>query len=147
MKEALRDEDGSALIEFLTLTLVLFVPIVYLVIAFFQVQGASFAAEGAARDAGRILATAVDERAGREAAALTAVMAFEDFGLELSGPPELHISCAADPCLTGGAQIHVRVTARVPLPLITTGVARTMGTDVTIDGTAVAVVDRFRERP
>lgn len=146
MRDWLHAEEGSAVIEFLTVTLVLLVPTVYLLLAFFQIQAASFAAEGAARDAGRILATARNEGTGRSAAAMSAQLAFEDFGLATVGPPRLTIDCEADPCLTGGARIHVTVAADVPLPLISTGVARTAGMELTVEGAAVAVVDRFRER-
>ncbi len=47
------DDEGSAAVEFLMLTLLLLIPIVYLVLAVFTIQGASFAAAGAARDAAR----------------------------------------------------------------------------------------------
>ena len=50
----LRDETGSAAIEFVTAGLILLVPIVYLVVALAAIQAGAFAAEAAARQAARL---------------------------------------------------------------------------------------------
>ncbi|HZK05803.1 MAG TPA: hypothetical protein VFC82_08135 [Actinomycetaceae bacterium] len=140
----LQDEDGSAVIEFLGLAFVLLIPLVYLVIAFFQIQGAAFAAEGAARDAGRLMAAGRDELVGRQAAAMAIEIAFDDAGI--TADPVVSIACGASPCLTGGATIQVIVSTEVPLPLIPLGVVDALGATVPVEGTAVHVVDRFVDR-
>ncbi|MGM0386880.1 MAG: pilus assembly protein [Actinomycetota bacterium] len=137
-----REEDGNAVIEFIGMSVLLLVPLVYLTLTFFTIQGAAFAAEGAARDAGRIISTGGDS--SRQAAELAARLAFEDFDLGLDSPPALAVECEANPCSTPGARVHVTVSTRVTLPLINTGLAHTVGAVVPIEGRAVVVVDRFR---
>lgn len=139
------EEDGNAVVEFVTVAFVLLVPLVYLILTFFLIQGAAFAAEGAAREAGRILATNGAE--GVSAARTATRLAFEDFGLGVDAAPSLAVECEANPCGTPGARIHVTVSSRVALPLISTGVAHAAGAVVPIEGQAVVVVDRFRESP
>lgn len=134
------EDRGSALIEFVGMTVLFLVPLVYLILTLFTVQGAAFAAEGAAREAGRILSAG----ASRETAELAVQLAFEDFDLRLGSPPELAVECEAQECLTPGTRLHVTVTTQVPLPLIATGLAHTAGAVVPIEGSAVVVVDRFR---
>jgi len=142
----LREEDaGSAGVEFVTVALVLLVPLVYLILTFFLIQGAAFAAEGAAREAGRILAASGGRPGAQEAARTATRLAFEDFGL--GADASLSFECEATPCATPGARIHVTVTSRVALPLISTGVAHAAGAVVPIEGRAVVVVDRFRQAP
>ncbi len=142
-----QEDDGSAVVEFVTVAFVILVPLVYLIVTFFLIQGAAFAAEGAAREAGRIVATSGDRPASRSAAQTAARLAFDDFGLSTLAPPTVRLHCEADPCTTPGARIHVTVSSRLPLPLISTGVAAAAGAVVPIEGRAVVVVDRFRQIP
>ena len=51
-------ERGSALVEFVFIALVVFVPLVYIVAGFSAVQRGVFAATAAAREAGRAVGTA-----------------------------------------------------------------------------------------
>ncbi|MHB1491526.1 MAG: pilus assembly protein, partial [Cellulomonas sp.] len=51
-------DDGNAIVEFLAAALLLLVPVVYLTLVMGRIQAATFAAEGAAREAGRTAATA-----------------------------------------------------------------------------------------
>ena len=59
------DEDGSALVEFVFIALVVFVPLVYIVAGFSAVQRGVFAATAAAREAGRAMGTAPDPVTGQ----------------------------------------------------------------------------------
>jgi hypothetical protein len=144
LRELLRrlphEDHGNAVIEFIGMAVLLLIPLVYLMLTFFTIQGAAFAAEGAAREAGRILSTGGESRT----AELAAGLAFEDFDLGLDSPPALDVECEANPCSTPGARVHVTVSTRVTLPLINTGLAHTVGAVVPIEGRAVVVVDRFR---
>lgn len=137
----MKNDDGSAAVEFLLLTLLLFVPIVYLVLSVFAIQGASFAAAGAARDGSRILATASDPEEAFRTIELSAQLAFADFGLDVD--PIVTIECEAE-CTEPGSLVSVTVSARVPLPLLPSFVADRAS--VPIDAHATGVVDRFRER-
>ena len=51
-----RDDDGNALVEFTVLSLLLLVPLVYVLLGVFQVQRAAFGVTEAARQAGRAFA-------------------------------------------------------------------------------------------
>lgn len=137
-----REDGGNAVIEFIGMTVLLLVPLVYLTLTFFTIQGASFASEGAAREAGRILSAG--GAGSRSAAELAVRLAFEDFDLGLATDPVLDVECESNPCLTPGARLHVTVGTRVTLPLINTGLAHAVGAVVPIEGRAVVVVDRFR---
>lgn len=138
-------ERGSALIEFLAIAVLFLVPLAYFVLTVFQLQGAAFAAQGAARDAGRLLQAATDEQEGREAAELAAILAFEDFGLDVP-TPDVTIECEEAVCLTPGATIRITVSTSVPLPLLPSGSLATLGAVIPVEAHAVVVVDRFRER-
>ena len=91
-----RVEDGNAPVEFIGWTVVLVVPVVYLLVALAQVQAASFAVASAADAAGRVLE--VEEGEAAMAHARVAV------GLALS-----------DAGCTAGV---VRVEAGVDLPIL-----------------------------
>lgn len=138
----MRRDEGSAAVEFLLLTLLLFIPIVYLILAVFTIQGASFAAAGSAREAARILATTSDATGVNRTVEVVASLAFEDFSLDVD--PTVTVACESPGCEAPGSLIHVTVSATVPLPLIPSFAAEHAAVPVTAHSTAV--VDHFRER-
>src|SRR5688572_9958785 len=74
----LREERGSALVEFVFIALVVFVPLVYIIAGFSAVQRGVFASTAAAREAGRALGTAPDPATGQQRAQRAVQMAVED---------------------------------------------------------------------
>ncbi len=136
------DDEGSAAVEFLMLTLLLLIPIVYLVLAVFTIQGASFAAAGAARDAARVLATTTDPAGATRSVESGAALAFEDFSIGVA--PLVTVTCEAAGCDEPGSLVHVTVSARVPLPLLPSFLVERA--TVPISASSTGVVDRFRER-
>lgn len=138
------DERGNAIVEFIILAVVLLIPLIYLILTVFHLQNASFAAEGAARDAGRVMAASREEAAARGVAELAVQLALEDAGVD--GGADVDISCSASPCLTAGASIHVTVTTEVALPLLPTGAVDALGARVQIQGSAVTIVDTWLDR-
>ena len=140
-------ERGSAVVEFLGMSLLLLVPVVYLVLTLAQVQAAAFAAEGAAREAGRLLARAETLEDGAGAARFAVELAFEDQGLQVDGGEALRITCAEEPCLAPGARVVVEVSTSVALPLVPDLVADAVPAAVPVSATHVAVVPQFRETP
>ncbi|MDO7868964.1 hypothetical protein [Nocardioides jiangxiensis] len=112
-----RDERGSALVELVWLAVLLLVPLVYLLLAVFDVQRASFGAEAAARAAGRAYALADTDAEGLRRAQDAASVALEDQGV--TEPVDLEITCdPAPPCHRRGATIAVRLSSHVVLPLV-----------------------------
>lgn len=138
-------DGGSAVVEFVTLGVLLLVPVVYLVLMLGRVQAAAFAAEAGARAAARAVTASDDEATGRARAGAAVALALRDQAFEPSTHgDELRIACEASPCLTPGARVHTTVTVDVPLPAVPAFVTRVVPSVVTVDAGAVAVVDRFR---
>lgn len=140
----LRAEDGSAAVEFITVGLLLLVPIVYLVLALSSIQSASFAVEGAARQASRVFVQA-DSIAGGEAAAARAIaVTLADYGLD-AGDAEISISCRPDPsdCLTRRGFVTVSISIVAPLPLFPAVLGTDIPPGVTIDSVSTEQVSRF----
>jgi hypothetical protein len=118
---ACRDERGTAVVEVTWLSILLLVPLVYVVLAVFSVQRAAFGINVATRAAGRAYTLAPSEAAAGGRARAAAAVALEDQGLT-SSRGDLRLSCAPTPdnCLSPGSVIHVRMTYPVPLPLMPT---------------------------
>jgi hypothetical protein len=145
------DDGGSALIEFVGLSIVLLIPFVYLFLAVFSVQRSAFAVTQAAREAGRAFATANSEPEGLARAQVAAQFAFSDQGIR--GAPQVRFAPAGADCgaanpgdgaatLVPGSTFVVCVRAVAPLPGTTrlfTGLA-----DVTVNGQFTVVIDAFR---
>ncbi|HSX68527.1 hypothetical protein [Nocardioides sp.] len=112
-----RDEAGSALVEFVWLAMLLLVPLVYVVLAVFDVQRAAFGASAASRAAGRAYALADSDAEGLRRARAVVEVAMADQGVEQ--PVDLVVTCEPDPpCHRRGSTIIVRVSSRVVLPLV-----------------------------
>jgi hypothetical protein len=137
-------EAGSASIEFLTVGLLLLVPTVYLVLALAAIQSASFAVEGAARQASRVFVQAGSLAEAEEAASRAIAVTLADYGLE-AGDAEVAISCAPDPsaCLTRRGFVTVSISTVAPLPLLPEALGADIPLGVPIDSVATEQVSRF----
>ena len=119
-------ERGSALIEFVFVALVVFVPLVYLVAGFSAVQRGVFASTEAAREAGRALGTAPDVVTGEQRAARAAQLAVADQSVRATdvrlayAPTGGGCDAAGSylPTLTPGEEFTVCVTVTVRIPLL-----------------------------
>jgi hypothetical protein len=113
-----RLERGSALVEVTWLTILLLVPLVYLLLSVFEVQRAAFAVTTASRAAGRAFVLAPDASTGRSRAVQAAGVALRDQGLTLTRT-ELGIGCEPEPrsCLQPGSVVVVSLGLDVALPL------------------------------
>lgn len=139
------DDAGNAVVEFLAVTLLLLVPIVYLVLVLGRLQAATFAAEGAAREAGRAFTTAAgpDDGARRAVAAVGLALADQGFGA-VDAAGALALECSTDPCLTPGSRVLVRVAFDVDLPGVPTFVQSVVPLAVPVRAEHIAPVDEFR---
>lgn len=138
-----RAERGSAVVEFLATTIMLIVPLTYLVLTLGSIQSATFAAESAARDAGRIVSLTEDVDAAIARAALSTEYAFADHGIAVDGREALRLECSADPCRTPGERVWVEVSASVRLPLVPDLVAGVVPVEVPVSASHVAMVPAF----
>jgi hypothetical protein len=114
-----RTERGSALVEVTWLSLLLLVPLVYVMLSVFAVQSGSFAVSGAARAAARAYSLAPDEATAPGRARAAADVALADHEIRV-GAAAVSITCRPDPsnCLAPGSIITAVVRHQVVLPLV-----------------------------
>jgi Flp pilus assembly protein TadG len=142
-------DDGSAIIEFVFVAVIVMLPLVYLIVAVAEVQRSELAVSQAAREAGRAFATSdtTDEAAGRAEVAVH--LALRDQGLP--DDAELRFvaagtQCADDPPaitpqLRPGGQFTVCVRRRAQLPAVPEVL---LGKGITTWGEYVVHVDDYR---
>ena len=138
------DDRGSASLEFVTVGLVLLVPLVYLVLAMSSIQAGALAVEGAARQATRVFVQSTDLDSA-QAAALTAVdFALADHGID-PGSATITVTCEPNPaaCLTRRGFVTVAVALSAPLPLVPPVLIGDFPIAVPLTGSATQQVSRF----
>lgn len=148
-REALESagERGSAIIEFVFVTLIVLLPLIYVVVAASAVQQSQLAVSQAAREAGRAYATS-DSAAHAAARALAAArISLADENLD-DGMTLRYVAAGAScsssaiaPQLVPGAQFTVCVIRHTTLPAIPTILA---GEGITSVGEYVVHVDDYR---
>jgi len=137
-----RGDDGNAIVEFVYLAILLMIPLTYLLLTVFRIQGATYAVSSATREAGRVFVTSASGDAdARAATAASIVMA--DSGLELDAR-QLSIRCSARPCLTPGANVEVTIGYDVALPFLPRFLDGALPASIHVEGRHLEVVDRFR---
>lgn len=142
--DRLRDEAGSAALEFITAGLVLLVPTVYLVVALASIQGAQLAAAGAARQAARVYVQAEDDEDAAAWASSAVRFALADFELPLAAAT-VRVTCEPrrDACLTRRGTVTVTVSVRAQLPLVPDVLDLRRGASVTVAATSTQRVSRL----
>jgi hypothetical protein len=110
------EDEGSALVEFVWLTVLLMVPLVYIVLSALSVQRDAFGLTAAARDAGRAYATAGSDALGEQRAEESVALAMRDQGVPWH-PTGRVVECG--PCTYApGSTFTVSLRGRVALPLV-----------------------------
>jgi Flp pilus assembly protein TadG len=114
-----RGEAGSALVEVTWLSVLLLVPLLYILLTAFDVQRAAYGVSGAARAAARAYSLAPDEGSAPGRARSAAAVALQDQRIP-PGDVALRVTCRPLPgnCLAPGSRISVDVDYQVPLPLL-----------------------------
>lgn len=141
-----RGEDGSALVEFVWLAVVLLVPVVWILLSVFEVQRGAFAVTAAARAAGRAYALAPDDETGYARAVAVANRTIEDQGADTM-PVQVEVTCTTGPgnCHDGTSVITVTITSGVQLPLVPS-LLRGGQTDFALEATHTVPIGRYVER-
>lgn len=111
-----RAQAGSVVVEVVWLAVLLLVPLVYVVLAVFEVQRGAFAATAAARAAGRAYVLAPTPAEGELRARAAGRVALADQKVD-AGLSTMTVVCRPA-CLTPGSVVHVRVGHQVALPLL-----------------------------
>lgn len=145
-------EDGSAALEFAALSVVLVVPLVYLVVTLVTLQRASFGITQAAREAARALATADTTSQGLDRARAAVGLALRDQGVTAS--PVLAVVGAGASCegatstaaatVSAGARYTVCVRVQLPLPYTDRALIGDHPPSVRLAASSLVVVDDFR---
>lgn len=135
-------EQGSAVVEFTFLALLLLVPVVYFIITVGQIQGGAFAVVGAADQAAKVYVAQPDAASAHAAAEQAVAVALADFG---HGPEQATLTTSCDPadCQAPGTAVTTTVNLTIPLPFIPFGDSfRLSATEV--EASATQLVGRFR---
>lgn len=138
------EDAGTAVLEFLAVSVVLLVPLVYLVLVLGRVQAATFAAEGAARTAARAYATADDAAQGSARALASVDLALGDQDFEDDPSAALSVGCTSTPCLQPGSEVVADVEVRVPLPFVPSFVRSVVPLEIPVRAERTAPVDTYR---
>ena len=126
------------------LAILLLVPLVYIVLAVYDVQRHAFAATAAARARSAPCSTSGASTNALPAARAAAEVALADQDVD-AGDVDLRLSCRpAGDCLAPGSVVHVEVRTQVALPLVPTA----LGDDVPsirVDAQHTVPYGTFRE--
>lgn len=143
-------DRGAASIEFVFLGVLVMVPLLYLVIAAFEVQRNAFAVTQAAREAGRAWSTADDATTADGRARYAMELALRDQGLDPAGT-DLRYGAVGSGCadasaasLEPGAEFEVCVVRTFRVPAVPSYFD---GGNNTVSGRFVVHVDDFRSSP
>lgn len=112
-------QGGSALVEMVWLSLILLIPLVYILLTLVSVQRSAYGVTTAARAAGRAYVLAPDPATARVRALAAARVAMRDQGIDLPAT-DLMIVCHPDPqaCLQPGSTVEVLIRYQAPLPVV-----------------------------
>lgn len=113
------DEHGTASLEFITVGVILLVPLVYLILTLSAIQAGALAAEGAARHAARVYVQAESEPDAAAGAERAVLFALADHGIDRE-QATVAVGCEPRPsaCLSRRGYVTVTVHLTVPLPLM-----------------------------
>jgi hypothetical protein len=112
----LRSDDGSAIVEYVWLAVLLMIPLVYVVLAALSVQRTAFASTAAAREAARAYATAGSDAEGEQRAEAAVAMAMRDQGVRWS--PRGRVIACGDCTFAPGSTFSVDISTTVALPFV-----------------------------
>jgi Flp pilus assembly protein TadG len=137
-------ESGNASLEFLTVGMILLVPLVYLVLTLAQLQSGAFAVEGAARQAARVYVQSANLEEAEESAARAIEFALADYGIDGS-TATVDVSCSPNPnvCLTRQGFVTITVATSVSLPLVPPFLNLGVPLSVPLSASASQQVSRF----
>lgn len=137
------EDPGNAIVEFVGLSLVLLIPLAYLVLWLGAVQNASYAATTAAAESARIVA--VGGSGGESEQKLTAAIASlaEDYGVDLTRE-QVTVTCSDPLCTEPGGHVRAEVTITVPLPGL--GVIGLEAAPITVSAAHAYPIDEHAER-
>lgn len=139
----MRTDRGSASIEFVWLSIILLVPLVYVLMAVFEVQRAAYGTSAASRAAARAFVQAPDVATAERRAEVAARLAMQDQGLTSTSVRIVCLPTTAD-CLQPGSSVRVRIETTQSLPLAPQVLGDVVGS-VSVDSTHTQPYGTYRE--
>lgn len=112
LRRQLSDDEGTAPIEFIFASVVLLIPLIYLILTLGHLQAGSYATNTTAINAARVAAEHPDSAQARAEA--LAQLHFADFGVE-DATYDVTFRCS-DSCTESGDIVTAHVRARIPVP-------------------------------
>lgn len=114
-----KDDAGSAALEFVTVGVILLVPLVYLVITLGTIQQQMLGVEAAARHAARVIGQAEDAQTAASNSDAVLANVIDEYGLDAASL-DVTVTCqpAGAECPEPGATVIVTVSSRVSLPFV-----------------------------
>jgi hypothetical protein len=145
LRRRLREQQGSSSLEFITVGMIMLIPLVYLVLTMSAIQGGALAAEGAARQAARVFVQAETVAEAQDSAGRAIEFALNNYSIDISDS-SVEIVCTPDPanCLTRHGYVTVNVAVVVDLPLAPPVLTGNFPVQIPLDATATQQVSQFR---
>ncbi|WP_250646186.1 TadE family protein [Microbacterium tenebrionis] len=138
------NDEGSAALEFITVGVILLVPLAYLIITLGTVQQAMLGAEAAARHTARVIGQAENatDAADRGDAVLASVI--DEYDLN-AADVDVSVTCtpAGAECPRSGATVVVTVSTRVSLPFVPEIFGLDRATQIPLEAAATQKVSRL----
>ncbi|HIY86594.1 MAG TPA: hypothetical protein H9822_09135 [Candidatus Yaniella excrementavium] len=138
---SLRNDNGSATVEFIALSVILLIPALYLLVTISQLQAAGYASVAASDQAAKTIAYTDTDAQAESRAIRTVHLTAVNYQLN-PATTDTTIHCTNNPCSTPGTQITVNVSIDVPLPLIPTFLGNQTRI-ATMDATGYHVIGEF----
>lgn len=139
-----RDDDGSAALEFITVGVILLVPLVYLVITLGTMQEHLLGVEAAARHTARVIGQAPDAAAAAARGDAVLANVVEEYGMD-ADRVQVSLSCtpAGAACPSSGATVIVTVSTRVSLPFVPPVFGLEQAASIPLEAAAAQKVSRL----
>jgi len=153
------DDSGGAIVEFLGVTLLVLIPVVYLLLALARVQAGSVALDAAVRDAARAVVVAGVEAVetgsstsdamavGEARARASTEVVLANFGFDADTDAGLEVTCSSGGCLEPGSDVDVDGVLVVSLPGVPDLIGSWIPLEVTLTASGSSPVDGFEEEP
>lgn len=139
-----RREGGTATVEFVWMSLLLLVPLVYVLLAVFDTQRAAYGVSTASRAAALAFLQSPDAAAGERRAQAAARAALDDQGITGARVEVACLPSAAD-CFEPGSSVRVVVRAKQRMPLTPRVLGSHLG-GIEVDSTHTEPYGSFRAR-
>jgi hypothetical protein len=141
----LREDQGSSSLEFITVGMIMLIPLVYLVLTMSAIQGGALATEGAARQAARVFVQAESISEAEGSAERAIEFALNNYGIDPTDA-SVEILCTPDPadCLTRHGYVTVNIAVVIDLPLAPPVLSGNFPVQIPLDATATQQVSQFR---